>query len=279
MQRSRKVIEEHYDLSNELYFSFLDPYNQYTCGYFKNTENLAEAQQFKLNLICRKLKLTAQDTLLDIGCGWGGLAEFAAEQYGCAVAGLTTSREQARYARDFVKGLPVEIIEADYREWSKSGKKYTKIATVGMIEHVGHKNYQTFFNEVSSLLSPSGLFLLHTIGGHVSQTHGDIWSHKYIFPNGMVPSLAQIGLASEGLFIFEDMQNFGPYYDKTLMAWEENFRKNWPSIQSAYSEKFYRMWRYYFLSFAGSFRARRLDLWQLVFSKEWDSRGIYQAER
>ena len=258
--------------------SFLDPYNQYTCGYFKNTDDLSIAQEQKLDLICKKLQLTKNDRVLDIGCGWGGFAKFAAERYGCQVTGLTISGEQAKYAREFTEGLPVEIVEADYREWPKSGNTYSKITTIGMIEHVGYKNYKTFFEAVNTLLEREGLYLLHTIGSYASVMHGDPWSHKYIFKNGMLPSVEQIGKYTQDMFVMEDWHNFGGYYANTLRAWDDNFKRNWDSIKDSYNERFYRMWRYYLNSFAGAFAARRIHLWQIVFSHGSDP-DIYQSIR
>lgn len=265
---SMKVAKEHYNLSTKLYESFLDPYNQYTCGYFKNTDDLNVAQEQKLDLICRKLNLSAKDRVLDIGCGWGGFAKYAAEKYGCHVTGITISSEQAKYAREFTKGLPVEIKEMDYRDLGE--KKYSKIVSVGMIEHVGYKNYRKFMEIVDKSLEDGGLFLLHTIGGLKSVTSTDPWIEKYIFPNSMLPSIKQLAKASEGLFITHDLQNFGQYYDKTLMAWNRNFQKNWDKIKSDhYDERFRRMWEYYLLACAGTFRSRQNQLYQFVFSKNF----------
>lgn len=262
---SMRVAKNHYDLSSKLYESFLDPYNQYTCGYFKNTTNLDIAQKQKLDLICRKLNLNSQDHLLDIGCGWGGLVKYAAENYGCNVTGISISKEQIHYARVYTKGLPVEILEMDYRDLGK--KQYSKIVSVGMVEHVGYKNYREFMEIAHKALEPDGLFLIHTIGGLESVTSTDPWINKYIFPNSMLPSIKQIAKASEGLFITHDLHNFGSNYDPTLMAWYENFKKNWDTVKSDYDERFYRMWEYYLLSCAGSFRAGVNQLYQFVFSK------------
>lgn len=270
-RRARQVAERHYDLGNDLFMSFLDPYNQYSCAYFQGTEDLAQAQQMKLDLICRKLDLRPQDRVLDIGCGWGGLAKYAAEHYGCAVTGLTVSREQARYAAEYCRGLPVEIREEDYREVRG---RFDKIVSVGMFEHVGRKNYRTFMQVVDRCLADKGVFLLHTIGGNKSEINCEPWLHKYIFPNGMLPSIAQIGKAAEDIFVMEDWHNFGPHYDKTLMAWHENFQKNWGTLTGKYDERFKRMWEYYLLSCAGAFRARTIQLWQLVFTK----RGTCQPD-
>jgi cyclopropane-fatty-acyl-phospholipid synthase len=273
---AKKVIEKHYDLSNELYASFLDPYKQYSCGYFKGTEDLNIAQEQKMDLICRKLQLKNTDRVLDIGCGWGGFAKYAAEKYGCTVVGITISDEQIAYAKEFTAGLPVEIRKQDYRDLNK--EQFDKIVSVGMLEHVGYKNYRKYLEIAHASLKDNGLFLLHTIGQNISGTTGDPWADKYIFPHGMLPSIAQLGKASEMLLIMEDWHNFGPYYHKTLLAWDQNFQKNWDSIKEDYSETFYRMFRYYFNSFAGAFKSREIQLWQIVLSKG-RKEGVYEAAR
>lgn len=272
---AKKVVNEHYDLKPELFMSFLDPYNQYTCGYFKNTDDLNVAQEQKLRLICEKLELKPTDTVLDIGCGWGGFAKFSSTNYGCKVRGITISQEQAEYAREFTKGLPVEIAVEDYRDLTG---EYDKILVCGMIEHVGYKNYQALFKIIQSHLKNNGLFLLHTIGYFKSVKGGDPWLSKYIFPNGMLPSIKQMAQCAENFFIVEDLQNFGAYYDKTLLAWMQNFDKHWEILKNDYDERFYRMWKYYLLSCAGIFRARKAQLYQFVFSKEGVPGG-YMAPR
>lgn len=264
-QRSKRVAREHYDLGNEFYEAFLDPYNQYTCGYFKDTDDLNEAQEKKLHLICRKLQLSKDDRVLDIGCGWGGFAKFASKHYGCHVTGITISEEQIRYAKEYCKGLPVDIQFKDYRDMQGS---FDKVLICGMVEHVGYRNYRHIMEVVHRCLKQSGLFLLHTIGSTVSHTHGEPWIEKYIFPNSMLPSVAQVAKAAERLFVMEDLHNFGAYYDKTLLAWYDNFEKAWPRFRAQYGDRFYRMWRYYLLVCAGLFRARSTQLFQFVFSKE-----------
>ncbi len=262
--RASQVAERHYDLDNDLYMSFLDPYNQYTCGYFKDTADLNVAQERKLDLICKKAGLVPGDLVLDIGCGWGGFAKFAAERYGVHLTGISISDEQIAYAREFTKGLPVAIQKMDYRDLSGS---FDKVVVVGMIEHVGHKNYRTLMEIVHRVLKDGGLFLLHTIGSHKSSTRTDPWTHKYIFPNGMAPSVRQLAAAIEGLFTMEDWHNFGAHYDKTLLAWMKNFDAAWPRLKEKYDERFYRMWKYYLLASAGAFRSRKNQLWQIVLSK------------
>lgn len=263
--RSAEVVDKHYDIGNDIYLAFLDPYNQYTCGFFEDTDDLAIAQERKLDLICRKLRLRPGETLLDIGCGWGGLAKFAAERYGVRVTGISISDEQITYAREFCKGLPVSIEHRDYREMQGA---FDKVVSVGMLEHVGHKNYRTYMEVVNRVLRDDGLFLLHCIGGNGSTAATDPWIDKYIFPNGMLPSIEQLGKAVDRLLVMEDWQNFGAYYDQTLHAWSKNFDAAWPKLKEKYGDiRFYRMWRYYFLMCAGTFRARVNQVWQIVLTK------------
>jgi cyclopropane-fatty-acyl-phospholipid synthase len=262
--RSAIVAERHYDLDNELFMSFLDPYNQYSCAYFDGTEDLNEAQQRKIDLICKKISLSKEDHLLDVGCGWGGFAKYIAEHYSCEVTAINISEKQISYARESCKDLPVQILRCDYRDLQGS---FDKIVSIGMFEHVGQKNYKTFMKTVHRCLKDNGIFLLQTIGGNESLMHCDPWIDKYIFPNGMLPSIAQIGEAVEGLFVMEDLHNLSPHYEKTLMAWHENFQKAWAKLKSRYDDRFKRMWEYYLLSSAGAFRARCNQLWQIVLTK------------
>jgi len=263
--RSKKAIGRHYDLDNDLFFSFLDPYHQYSCGYFYKTQDLATAQEQKLELICQKLQLSPGDEVLDIGCGWGGLAKYMTEHYGCRVTGITLSEEQARYAREFCKGLPVRIRLKDYRDVRE---KYDKIVSVGMFEHVGYKNHRNLLKIVRQALRDEGLFLLHTIGIDRPIVHNDPWMVKYIFPNSQIPSLNQLAKAAEGLFVMEDWHNFGHHYAQTLKAWHDNFVHHWSNLRDRYDERFFRLWTYYLQAGRGNFMARRNQLWQVVFAKE-----------
>ena len=272
---SGKVIKQHYDLGNDFYMSFLDAYNQYTCGYFDRTDDLEIAQRNKLELQCRKLGLTSSDHVLEIGCGWGGFSKYAAEHYGCRITALTLSEEQASYARDFCRGLPVDILVKDYRDITG---RFDKVLVCGMIEHVGAKNYGTLMEVISRSLNDQGLFLLQTIGNNYSVSTGDPWVTKYIFPNSMLPSMEQLSAAAATRFILEDVHNFGTHYAKTLRCWHKKFEANWPKFSSRFGERFERMWRYYLLSFAGCFDARFIQLWQLVLSKEGRTGG-YRAVR
>jgi len=278
LQQGARVFEiarRHYDIGNDLFRLMLDKRLNYSCGFWQQASTLDEAQEAKLDLICRKLGLGHGMRVLDIGCGWGGFARYAAEKFRVTVTGITVSREQARFAADYCSGLPVEIKLQDYR--GPAGT-FDRIVSIGMFEHVGCKNYRTYMQVVRRSLASGGLFLLHTIAGNTSTHVTDPWISRYIFPNSMLPSAKQITSAAEGLFTLEDWHSFGPHYDKTLMAWHDNFTRGWESIKSSYDRQFYRMWTYYLLSCAGSFRARRNQLWQIVFSKN-GLRGGYNSIR
>lgn len=274
-QLSKKVALTHYDLSNKLYQKMLDKRLIYSCAYWKNAQNLDDAQEAKLELICQKLQLKPGMTLLDIGCGWGGLARYAAEKHGARVTGITLSEQQYNFAKEYCKDFDVTIRLQDYRDIKE---KYDRIVSVGMFEHVGHKNYQHFMEIAYNALDDHSLFLLHTIGNNESMYTTNAWVEKYIFPNGMLPSIAQVGYASEKLFVMEDWQNFGPYYDKTLMAWHQNFKNRWDELKNDFDERFYRMWEYYLLSSAGCFRCRSIQLWQIVFSRK-GLKNVYISPR
>lgn len=264
VKRAFHIGERHYDIGNDLYRRMLDRRMIYSCGYWKDANTLDEAQQAKLDLVCRKLELKPGMRVLDIGCGWGGAARFAAENYGVEVYGVTVSAEQAKYAREICEGLPVTIELKDYRDIEG---KFDRIYSLGMFEHVGYRNYRTYMELVSTLLTDDGLFLLHTQGANATDFHTNPWVEKYIFPNSMLPSIAQLGSAIENLLVMEDWQNFGPDYDRTLLAWNDNFERAWLELQSRYDERFRRMWRFYLLGFAGAFRARHIQLWQIVLGK------------
>lgn len=270
------IGEKHYDLGNDLFQHMLDKRMNYSCAYWKDADTLDEAQENKLELICRKLYLEPGMRVLDIGCGWGPFGKYAAEKYKVEVVGITVSKEQVKLGRKLCEGLPVEFRLMDYRDVNE---KFDRMVSVGMIEHVGYKNYRSYFEVANKCLDDGGLFLLHTIGYIKSVKTPDLWTLKYIFPVGMLPSVAQLGKAFEDLFVMEDWHNFGMDYDKTLMTWYDNFVNNWDKIKINYSERFFRMWKYYLLSSAGSFRARnRPQVWQIVLSKKGIPGG-YQSFR
>ena len=267
LQREKKAFEigkRHYDIGNDLYQAMLDQRMLYSCGYWREAKDLDEAQEAKLELICKKIGLKPGMKVLDIGCGWGGFAKYAAEKHGTHVTGVTVSKKQIELGREFCRGLPVELRLQDYRDVKE---KFDAILSIGMFEHVGYKNYRTYMEVVDRCLQNDGLALIHTIGRNDCATNTNPWIHKYIFPNSVLPSTAQIGKAMNGLFVMEDWHNFGPDYDKTLMAWYDNFERAWPQLKGHYDDRFYRMWRFYLLSCAGGFRARGQQLWQIVMTK------------
>jgi cyclopropane-fatty-acyl-phospholipid synthase len=281
LQSSRRAFtigERHYDIGNDLYRRMLDTRMIYSCAYWREATTLDAAQEAKLMLIANKLGLEAGMRVLDIGCGWGGAAQFFAEKFGCRMVGVTVSREQASLARERCSGLPVDIRLQDYRELDE---RFDRVYSIGMFEHVGVKNYGTYMDVVRRCLdAPDGLTLLHTIGGLRSRNQTDPWIERYIFPNSMLPSLAQIAKAAEGRMVIEDVHNFGPYYDPTLTAWKANVDAAWSELEAGndrYDARFKRMWDWYLLSSAGSFRARKLQLWQIVLSRD-GLPAAYEAE-
>jgi cyclopropane-fatty-acyl-phospholipid synthase len=274
-QRAFQVGEQHYDTGNDVFEAMLDPTMSYSCAYWQDAETLEQAQLHKLDLICRKLQLRPGEKLLEIGCGWGGLARHAAQHYGVEVVGITVSREQQSLARERCAGLPVDIRLMDYRDLEG---KFDKLVSVGMFEHVGPKNYPAYFDAAFRLMEDDGLFLLHTIGIDETSSTTDPWIDKYIFPNGKLPSAAEIAAALDGRFLIEDWHNFGQDYDRTLMAWWERFDAAWPNLEARYGQRFYRMWKYYLLCCAGFFRSRQGQLWQLVLSKR-GRREVYRSVR
>ena len=273
--RAFTVGQHHYDAGNDLFERMLDSRLIYSCGYWEFARDIEQAQADKLELICRKLDLQPGMRLLDVGCGWGGLARWAAEKHGVSVVGITVSKEQLVLAQQRVRGLPVSLYLQDYREVQG---QFDRIVSVGMFEHVGQKNYATYFDHMRRLLDPEGVFLLHSIGNHVTSAATDPWIDRYVFPNGKLPSAQELAQALEGRFLIEDWHNFGADYDRTLMAWWQRFDDAWPDLRAHYNERFYRMWRYYLLSCAGFFRSRQGQLWQLVLTRR-EREATYRSVR
>jgi len=263
-QRAYEVGEQHYDLGNDLYRAMLDKRLNYTCAYWRNADNLDDAQEAKLELVCRKINVHPGMRILELGCGWGSFAKYAAEKYGAEVLGVTISKEQVALGNELCQGLPVELRLQDYREVEG---QFDAVISIGVMEHVGYKNYHTYMDVVDRCLRPDGIAFIHTIGGNRSITTGEPWTDRYIFPNGMLPSITRLGKAMERRFVMEDWHNFGPYYDQTLMAWHANFNAAWPSLKEKYGERFRRMWNYYLLSSAGGFRSRSQQLWQIIMTR------------
>jgi cyclopropane-fatty-acyl-phospholipid synthase len=289
VKQTKELADTHYNLSNELFKNMLGKTMAYSCGYWRNARDLDEAQEAKLELICRKIDLKYSDHVLDIGCGWGSFIKYAAQKYGCSATGITIATEQVDYVKKICTGLPIEVLPSDYRELdlNRYKEKFDKVISVGMIEHVGHRNYRSFMEITQALLKPGGLFLLHTIGQHASSRYTiDPWLEKYIFPGAQLPSLQQLSGAIEGLFVAEDVHNFGYDYSRTLRAWHDNFEGYWKGadknkVVSGFKgspDIFYRMWRYYLLTCAALFRVRSLSVWQIVLAKG-SVKGGYQSIR
>lgn len=274
--RSQKVAKKHYDLGNDLYQAMLGETMAYTCGYWDKAETLDQAQQAKYDLVCRKVELQPGDKVLELGCGWGSFAKYAAEKYQVEVTAVNISKQQMAFAKDSCKGLPIKLFTTDYRNqkiYNPQAIQFDKVVSIGMCEHVGYRNYKRFIKIARQNLKEDGLFLMHTIGKNRSVNFADPWIRKYIFPSGMLPSVKQIAAASEECFVMEDLHNFGNDYDKTLMAWFNNFEQHWPALKEKYDDRFYRMWKYYLLTCAGAFRARSMQLWQYVFSPKGKFNG------
>lgn len=280
-KRSLKVAEQHYNIGNNLYVAMLGDSMAYTCGYWKNTNDLTQAQNQKYDLVCRKLNLQPGEKVLELGCGFGGFARHAAQHYGVEITAVNISHQQMAYAKEICKDLPVKLFECDYRDrsvYNPTGKLFDKIVSIGLCEHIGYREYKNFLCTARANLVPDGLFLLHTIGKNISIQFSDPWIQKYIFPSGILPTVAQLSSASEPFFVIEDIHNIGADYDKTLIAWYNNFKNSWPQLKNFYNERFYRMWCYYLLSCAGGFRSRSMQLFQFVFSPKGKLHG-YQSIR
>jgi cyclopropane-fatty-acyl-phospholipid synthase len=262
--RSYENGQHHYDIGNDLYEAMLDPRMLYTCAYYEGTTDLAEAQTKKLDLVARKIGLRPGMKILDLGCGWGGFSAYCAER-GATVTGYTVSAEQVAWAKAKYAHLPVDIRQEDYRNATGS---YDAVVSIGLMEHVGPKNYRPYFELVEKLLAPGGVAFVHTIGGNKTTAHIEPWFDKYIFPNAVLPTLAAMTAAAQGHLIIEDVHNIGEHYDPTLMAWWKNFDAAWPKLEARYGKTFYRMWKYYLLGCAGGFRARETQLFQLVLTRQ-----------
>jgi len=273
VRRSRQAADVHYDLPVDIFEATFDKRLTGSCGYWTEAATLDEAQDAKLDLICRKIGLRQGNTVLDIGCGWGSFMGYAAERYGADCLGVTVSPVQADYARKRYAGLAVRPLLQDYRNFS--GPKADHLVSMGMFEHVGAKNYRTYFQCARRYMKDDGLFLLHTIWENKRFPAIDPWQDRYIFPNGDLPSVGEITTAAEGLFVVEDVHNFGTFYDRTLMAWNANFQSARADMERRHGNRFCRMWEYYLLQNAGAFRSRHISVGQFVLSP----RGVRDGYR
>jgi len=261
--RARRVAKVHYDLDVDVFEATFDARLTGSCAYWLNAGDLDQAQEAKLDLVCRKIGLEPGQRVLDIGCGWGAFMGYAAERYAARCVGVTVSTEQVAYVKRRYEGQPVEPLLMDYRDYSG---EVDHVVSMGMFEHVGHRNYRAYFRKARSVLKDGGLFLLHTIVSGERSPSIEPWLDRYIFPNGVLPTVGQIGQATEDLFVIEDFENFGAYYDRTLMAWHANFMRRRGAMAAKYGERFCRMWDYYLACCAGGFRSRRISVGQFVLS-------------
>jgi len=272
LKKSRENIEHHYDIGNDFYKLWLDDTMTYSCGYFKSdSDSLAQAQKNKVGLILKKLNLEEGQTLLDIGCGWGELILTAAREYKVKALGITLSAEQYAAAEKRIaeEGLGdlAEVRRIDYREIKD--RKFDRIVSVGMLEHVGKDHLHEYFSHVSQMLEDGGLSLLHCITGiHESEGGTNSWINKYIFPGGYIPSIQElVGHMSKEGFHLVDVESLRRHYGRTLERWAANFEKALPEIQKNKDESFIRMWRLYLNSCAASFNTGNIDVHQFVFIK------------
>ena len=275
-KRAFEVGEQHYDVGNDLYERMLDKNMIYTCGYWQDAKDLDEAQEHKLELVCRKLKLEPGMRVLDIGCGWGGAARYMAKHYDVEVVGVSVSKEQVNLANEKAKaeGVNANFIYQDYRDVNE---QFDRIYSLGMFEHVGFKNYQEYFEVSHRCLKEGGLFLLHTIGHWKTSPKVDPWIERYIFPNSILPSSELISKHTASLFSIEDWHNFGLDYVTTLEAWDKNSKEAWADLPN-YDEEFQRKWHYYLMCCSAAFQSYRNHLWQIVLSKG-EQKEPYKAVR
>jgi cyclopropane-fatty-acyl-phospholipid synthase len=269
------VAETHYEAGNELYQAMLGKHMVYSCLYWENASTLDEAEEAKLDMSCRKLGLKPGQRVLDIGCGWGSFARFAAERYGVSVVGYTISKEQSVLTAERCRGLPVEIRLDDYRNVKG---RFDRVASLGMFEHVGRQNYDAFMRVAHDSLTEDGIFLLETIGDNVSRSECNPWFQKYIYqaPTSMFPSIREIAAAAERRFVVEDWHNFGADYGPTLRAWYDRLAARKDEVVARHGERFWRMWEFYLLSCAGAFAARAYQNWQILLAKRALPQGFRQ---
>ena len=271
IKKSKMNVAHHYDISDDLYFLFLDPLRQYSCAYFKNEkETLEQAQENKINHIIKKLNIRPNQRVLDIGSGWGSLAIEIAKKAKCQVTGITLSKNQFEYSKKRVKelnlGNQVEFKLIDYREVKE---KFDRIVSVGMFEHVGRKFYKTFFKKVSQILNDNGIALLHTIGSVNPPRDPHPWITRYIFPGGYTPSLSEVtGPVEKSGLIVSDIEVLRMHYAHTLRNWKERFKKNKEKVVQMFDERFFRMFEFYLSSCEMAFKHGDQVVYQFQLTKK-----------
>lgn len=272
VKRASRDVKYHYNLGNDLFEATLDKYMNYSCGYFRNTQDLDKAQFDKMERICKKLHLKKGMTVLEIGCGWGGLAKHMADRFDVKVVGLTLSENQKNFAEQYCKGSNVTIELCDYRKYEGS---FDRIVSIEMIEHVGAKNLKSFMKQADKNLKKDGLILLQFDGKSESVNWNYLWIEKYVFPGTVTPSLAQIAESSENLFFLVDWEDFTKDYHTTMKHWHNNFVKNWKKIEHNYDERFFKLWEFYLTCCPATALANTQHLWQIVMQKV-DSEKQYE---
>mgnify|MGYP001223403552 CR=1 FL=1 len=277
--KARKNVEHHYDIGGEkgekLYDIFLDKkHRQYSCAYWKeDTKTLEEAQQNKLDHIIKKLDLKNGMKVLDVGCGWGGLAFEIARKSGCEVLGISLSKNQIKYATEKARELNLDNqVKFEYLDYRKVTGKFDRVTSVGALEHFGRKFYKIFFKKMNDIMKEDGKFLLHTIGVVDKPTPPNKFINKYIFPGGICPSLSQIvkPIEKTGLIV-ADTETLIRHYDKTLLSWLSRFMEKKDLVKDLFDEKFVKMWSFYLASCAAAFRYRDLAVFQLQIVKNFDA--------
>jgi len=271
--RSKRNVRHHYDIGEELYDLFLDKkHRQYSCAYFtKNNESLEEAQQNKINHIIKKLNLKPGHKVLDIGCGWGGMAFEIAQQSQCEVTGISLSENQIKYCEEKAKELNLDNqVRFELLDYRSVNSKFDRIVSVGAFEHFGKKFYKTFFKKVKNIMNDDGICLLHTIGSVDEPGPNQPFIQKYIFPGGIVPSLSEIitPIEKTGL-VLSDCETLIHHYDKTLKAWLDRFMKNKEKAKYLHNKEFVRMWEFYLASCSAGFKFRDLVVYQLQLVKNF----------
>ena len=270
ISKSKRNVAHHYDLSDKLYELFLDPDRQYSCAYFNSpNDTLEQAQINKKELISKKLILEEDQSVLDIGCGWGGMAAHIYKKSNASVVGVTLSEEQYAYANQRKINEKLNKVEYRLQDYRNVNETYDRIVSVGMFEHVGTSHYQEFFNKVYDLLNDTGVALIHTIGRLTEPTNNDPWIEKYIFPGGYIPALSETMFRVEksGLTL-ADVQVLKFHYAETLKRWRYNFYDNIDKVKELYDEKFCRMWDFYLSSSQASFEEAGFVVFQLQLSKQ-----------
>lgn len=287
IKNSKDNIHYHYDIGNEFYKLWLDDTMTYSCGYFKSPwDSLNDAQKNKTSHILRKLNINKGQTLLDIGCGWGELILTAAKEYNVKAIGITLSSEQFNKVKERIRteGLEnlVEVELLDYREIKN--KKFDRIVSVGMIEHVGKELLPEYFSKVKNLLEEDGISLLHCITG-INGDGVNSWINKYIFPGGYIPTIKElITYMSDEEFYLLDVESLRRHYGRTLEHWSRNFENVLPEVKKKYDNEFIRMWRLYLNGCAASFNSGNIDIHQFLFTKDvnnnlpWTREYIYPLQ-